>query len=401
MLTFQYKAISKDGAKVTGVIEAFDEYAAVTQIKETCAVVTKITPVKAIPREKQDLFAPRISEKSLAVVCSQFSIILGAGLPLVRAVELIAEQTADQPLKKLLRQVAGDVAGGFGLAQSFENKGKSLPTTFIETVRSGEESGTLDVSFQKLQVYYEKSSKLKGKVRAAMTYPLFTICVAVVVVAIIMIKAVPTFVGSFQSMGISLPWPTRTLIAMSGFFVHGWPVMVAGVALLLLGYRLYHGSEKGRQNLDRQKLRLPVLGKINRMKAAAQFANTMSTLLSAGLPMVRALHITARVLDNRHVGQEIAQQAPKLEEGQTLGTCLRRCAALPELLVEMTGVGDETGTLEHTLEVIGDYYDNETQLKSQKALSLLEPIIICVLAVLVVFILLAVYLPMFSLYGNL
>jgi type IV pilus assembly protein PilC len=399
--TFKYKAISKDGAKVSGMVEAFDEYAAVTKIKETCAVVTALSEVQETQTEKKELSRGRIREKSLSIMCSQFSIILGAGLPVVRAVELIAEQTEDRTLKKILQQAAGDVSGGFGLAQSFENKGKNLPVTFIETVRSGEESGTLESAFARLHQYYDRSAKLKGKVQAAMVYPVFTLIVAAAVVAIIMIKAVPTFVSSFKSMNIALPGPTKALIAISEFFTNYWFVLILIIAGGLLAYRVVDHTEQGKLRHHRERLKIPVLGKLNLMKATAQFANTMTTLLSAGLPMMRALTITARIMDNAWIGDALSKQLPHLEEGKTLAHCLRNANVFPKLLTEMTGVGEETGTLEHTLDVVGDYYNNETELTSQKALNLLEPIVIVLLAVIVVMILLAVYLPMFSLYGGL
>ena len=400
MQTFKYKAVSRDGAKVTGVVEAFDEYAAVAKIKETCSVVTKITEVQSRAQDREAISFGRISEKALAVMCSQFAIILGAGLPMVRAVELIAAQTSDKALRRILKEAAGDVAAGFGLAQSFETKGRNLPTTFIETVRSGEESGTLDVSFRRLHTYYDKSDKVRGKVKAAMAYPTFTLCVAAIVVAVIMVVAVPTFTSSFASMGIELPGATKALIAVSGFFTNYWAVIAAVIAGGILAWKLWGRTERGRLWQSRSRLRMPVLGKLNRMKAAGQFANTMSTLLAAGLPMAKAVRVTAKVLDNDWIGSEIAKQLPRLEEGKTLAACLKTADVLPELLVEMTGVGEETGTMESTLDVIGAYYDNETELLSQKALSLLEPIVICILAAVVVFILLSVYLPMFSLYGN-
>lgn len=400
MQTFQYRAISRDGAKVRGVIEAFDEYDAVTRIKESCAVVTKITRVEERTREKTELFAPKISEKALTVMCSQFAIILSSGLPVVRAVELIAGQTSDKALKKILTQVAGDVSGGFGLAQSFESKGKGLPSTFIETVRSGEMSGTLDTSFKRLQEYYDKASKTKAKVKNAMVYPVFTIVVAIVVVIIIMVVAVPTFTSSFASMGSELPLPTRMLIGISDFFSK-YIILLAGVtAGIIVGGKLYGQREKGRLFFSKIKLRLPVLGKIAVMKSASQFANTMSTLLSSGLPIIKAVEITGKVMDNYFIGQQILLQVPQLEEGKTLGVSLRKCKQLPELLIEMAGVGEETGTLESTLNVVGAYYDNETELASSKALTMLEPVIICFLAIVVCFILLSVYAPMFSMYGG-
>lgn len=400
MLTYQYRAISKDGAKVRGVIEAFDEYDAVTRIKETCSVVTKITQVEERAKPKSELFAPKISEKALTVMCSQFSIILSSGLPVVRAVELIANQTSDKVLKKILNQVAGDVSGGFGLAQSFESKGKILPSTFIETVRSGEMSGTLDIAFKRLEQYYDKASKTKAKVKNAMVYPIFTIVVAIVVVIIIMVVAVPTFTSSFASMGSELPLPTKMLIGISDFFSKYIILLAGGVAAVVIGLKLYSQREKGRLLFAKINLRLPILGKIAVMKCASQFANTMSTLLSSGLSIIKAVEITGKVMDNYYIGKEILLQVPQLEEGKPLGGSLRKCKYLPDLLVEMAGVGEETGTLESTLNVVGAYYDNETELASNKALTMLEPVIICFLAIVVCFILLSVYAPMFSMYGG-
>jgi type IV pilus assembly protein PilC len=316
-------------------------------------------------------------------------------------VELIAEQTTNRELRGILKSVAGDVSAGFGLAQSFENKsGGKLPLTFIETVRSGEETGTLDTSFRKLHAYYDKSSKIKGKVKSAMVYPLFTCGVAVVVVAIIMIVAVPTFVSTFASMGITLPLPTKILIAISNFLTKFWPVIIAVIAAAGIAYKLYGRTEKGRINIARGKLRFPVLGRIAVTRNAAQFANTLSTLVAAGLPLVNAVGATGRTLDNHYIAVQIMNIVPKIEEGRSLGSALRTCQYIPGLLKEMTGVGEETGSLENTLDVIGAYYDNETEIKSAKALALMEPIIICILAVVVVFILLSVYLPIFSLYGG-
>ena len=401
MQTFKYSALARDGSKVTGQIDAVDEYAAAAEIRQSHPTVLKITPVSSEAQGIAALFRPKIKEKSLAIMCSQFAIILGSGLPVIRAIELIAAQTADKNLRKILEEAAVDVASGFSLARSLENKGHGiLPITLIETIRAGEESGTLDTSFTRLHTYYDKSHKTKSKVKSAMAYPIFTLVVAVIVVIIIMVKAVPTFVGSFASMGVDLPLPTRLLIGISDFFVNFWPALVVLVILLVAAWKLWGHSKEGKLTQHRMKLRWPVLGKLTLMKASAQFSNTMNTMLAAGIPVVRALGITARVLDNHYIGQLLEDQISKMESGHTLAECMKSVEFLPELLVEMTHVGEQTGSLESTLSVIGDYYDNETETMSQKALSLLEPAIICVLAVVVCFVLLAVYMPMFSLYGN-
>ena len=401
MLTFKYSAISLDGAKVSGIVEAIDRYDAVAKIKENCSRVTGITEVRSGKREQTVLFQGKVKEKSLAVMCSQFSIILSAGLPIVRAVELIAGQTSDKQLKKILLSVAKDVGAGFSLAKSFADEGEGqLPLTFIETVRSGEQSGTLDQSFRRLHSYYDKSYKMKGKVKGAMVYPAFTLVVAAIVVVIIMVKAVPAFTNSFASSGAKMPGVTLALMAISAFFTRYWLLLTAAIAALLLCYKLYAKQGSGRLKTARLKLRMPVFGKLNTMKGASQFANTMCTLLSAGLSVVDAVSITGKVMDNFYLSTQVLEVVPQLEEGRQLGASLRQCPYLPDMLVEMTGVGEETGSLESTLEVVGVYYDNETEMASARMMALLEPVIICVLAVVVCFLLLSVYLPMFSLYDS-
>lgn len=398
MQTYQYTAISRTGENVTGVVEAVDEYAAVTKIRESCITITKIRPVKA-QAKSADLFPPHIKDKDLAMMCSQFSIILGAGLPVVRTVELIGEQTESKVLKQLLRETAADVSSGISLARSFERHDGLLPVAFIESVRAGEESGTLDSAFRRLSQYYNKAARTKGKVRAAMTYPIFTIIVAVVVVAVLMVKAVPTFIKSFQEMGIELPLPTRILIAVSNFFVKYWVFLLMGIMAAILLWKLWGHTAKGAVRQSEIRLCMPIMGKLHLQRVSAQLAGTLSTLLTAGVPLVRAVDNVAQVVDNALISKALDAQQPKLEEGKTLASCLKNCPYLPDLLIEMAGIGEETGTLEHTLEVVGDYYDNEAELAAQRVLALLEPVVICILAIIVVLILLSVYLPMFSLYS--
>lgn len=388
---------------MNGVVEAYDEFDAVSQIKETCPIVLSVAETASAKPSllHRDLFgARRIKEKQLALVCSQFSIILTAGLPMVRSVELVAEQTSDKQLKGILNQVAGDVAAGNSLADSFARKGPNLPTTFIETVRAGEETGTLETSFQKLFVYFDKAAKTQAKVTSAMIYPMFLMVIAAVVVVVLMVTAIPMFAQQFADMDLTLPLLTRILIAVSDFMVGYWWLLAGVVILLVLGLKLWSKTPKGRKAFSTLRLKLPVIGKVERMNAASQFANTMSTILSAGMPMTRTLPIVAKVLDNYVVSLAVRDMVSGVESGRHLSDCMRGCKYLPALLIEMTGVGEETGSLEHTLDVIGSYYDNEVNLAVSRALSLLEPIIIVIMAVMVVIIVLGFYIPMFTMYGN-
>ena len=395
---YKYRALSPDGVKVRGVVEAFDEFEAVAKIKSECSIVLKIEPVKS-RRRRINLNEPLwVSEKVLAMTASQFAILLRAGLPTVRAVEVIAEQTSDRTMKKTLLQVAADVSAGHSLAQSFDARGKKIPIPFIETIRAGEESGTLEQSFEKLSQYYEKSYKIKTKVRGALIYPIFLCILAVLVIAIVVTFAIPSFAGIITGGGGTLPLPTSILLGISSFLGRWWGLILAALTALAVVIRIYGNTQRGRRQFALIALNLPVLGRINVMTAASQFANTMATLLTAGLPITRALTITGRVMDNYAVGCSVADAHRGIEEGKRLGDVLRGNPYLPPLLVEMSGVGEESGALEETLSTIGAYYDDEVAQASTNAVGLLEPLITVVIGLVIGFIVIALYLPMFHMY---
>jgi type IV pilus assembly protein PilC len=339
--------------------------------------------------------------KAFTLMCNQFAIIVKAGIPIASTVQLIAAKTTDKTLKRILNQVAGDVESGRSLAASFEERGgKLLPPTFIETIRAGEESGKLDECFERLQAYYENADAVSSKVTSALVYPVMLIAVAVIVVAIIMIKAVPVFESSFANMGNERPLPTKLLIAMSHFMVDNWLLLAAILAAAGLGLTLYGKTDNGRHLYARLALTFPGFDMINRMNAASEFSSTLSTMLAAGLPLVQATRITAATTNNVLISEDIEAAVQGVIEGNRLGDGLKKSSYLPALLLEMTAVGEETGKLEDTLNVVSTYYTKEVDVAVKRALDILNPCITIVLAILVVFILLSVYLPIFGLYGN-
>lgn len=398
MLTFKYKARGiESGKSVTGVIEAYSEYEAVAQIKAKDMIVEKITPMTEKEGIHVDLNEPLwVSDKVLALTASQFSIMLRAGLPMGRVVQLIADQTSDKLMKKILTACAADVSAGYSLAQSLEKNGKKIPATFIETVRAGEESGALEICFSRLKTYYEKAHRVKRKVKSALTYPVILILMSFVVVGIVMVVLVPTMTGMYESSGAELPGITVFLMNVSNFFVAWWPVLLAVLAGLAIGFKLYANTPGGALALGKLKFKIPVIGKISLMNAASQFANTLCVLLTAGLPVNRVVAITSRVMDNVAVSKTLDQSVMELETGKRLASTLQGNPYLPPMLVEMVSVGEETGELEETMDTIGAYYDEEAGAASEKALGMLEPMITIFLGVFIGFIVIAVYMPMFG-----
>ena len=401
-VTYKYTARAKNGEKVSGVIEAYNEIDAMERIRRTCDVVEKITPMGADKKRLMDIQigGNKINDKAFTLMCSQFAIILGAGIPVARTVRLIAAKTSDKNLKRILNQVGDDVEGGRSMSASFSDRGGGMfPDTFIETVRAGEETGSINKSFETMHEHYDKVLKLKKRIKGAMAYPAFVLTLAVIVVIILMIKVVPTFMESFEGLGVEMPALTKALIAVSDFFQNYIIHLVVGITAIVLAFKIYSGTDSGRMKIAEMTRGLPLAGNVSILTSATQFTNSMSTMLGAGLPMVRALNITARTISNAFVSKKITEMAQRVEEGRPVGATLKETATMPDILVDMVTVGEASGEMEDTLKTIGAYYDVELDSAISATMAKLEPAIMVGLAAVVGFIVIAIYGAMFDIYG--
>lgn len=405
METFNYSVLSKDGKKVSGVIEAYDEMDAARRLKASYPIVENLSHVnnKGVIGAffGSDIGGKKLNDKAFTLMCGQFATILKAGIPIARTVQLVADKMTDKNLKNLLIEVGEDVEAGRTLSASFAEKGKDLlPVTFIETIRAGEESGNLDTAFESANQHYTKQMKLKGKVRGAMIYPTFVMVLAVVVVIVLMVKVVPTFTKIFDETGGELPAITKSLIAISNFFRYNWYI----IAILAIGaviiFKIYTSSEKGKMKWAKFQLKMPVLGEINVLNAASEFTNTMAMMLGAGLPITKAVSITSRAMSNYYMSDEVGKIAQELEVGHTLGHALRESGALPDVLTDMAAIGEESGELESTLAMVGEYYDSELEAATQAALAKLEPATLVFIGLVAGYIVIAIYVAMFSMYSG-
>ncbi len=401
MATFKYKALTKEGMQVSGVIQAPDQYAAAEQIRAAAPVILSINKVKEKGSSflTADIGGNRINLKNLSILCNQIAITLRAGVPIAKCMEMIADQTEDKTLRKIFMETAEDVAGGAGLAASLRRNGPKLPATFIETLRAGEESGNIERSFAEMAQYYEKQYKTQSKVKSALAYPIFVVCVAIVVLIVVMVMVIPTLSETFSELGGDLPVMTQMLIDTSEFFSKYWIFMVIAIVALVLAWKAYVKTENGAMTRGYLQLRMPVLGKIHRMTGAAEFANTMSMLLSSGLNVDRAIAITAKTLTNTVLQKDTEGMIARIESGRPLGECIRECREYPRTLQEMCAMGEETGELDSSLKVIGEFYTNEADVATKDALAKLEPTMLVLLAVFAGFIVISIYLPMFTMYN--
>jgi len=398
LTTYKYKGLSPDGAKLSGVIKAYNEFEAVAQLRETCSVITKIEEVKETQSWNKQIGTKKIKDKELAIICSQFAIILTSGLPIVRCVEMVAAQARTKELQKMLKKVAEDVSGGYSLAQSFENNATGFPTTFIETVRAGEQSGTLEECFEKLHKYYDKTAKMKAKIISTLTYPAIVICVAVIVFIIIMVVAVPAFTSVFLELGTELPGITKAVVAMSDFVTGYWYIVIAVIAAIVIAIKLYKQTDSGQMFFGNLARKLPVFGKLNIKTAASNYARTLSTLVYSGLPMIEALGITADTMKNALYKKALKNAREEVSKGVPLSEPITACGLFPPMVSHMTRIGEETGDLEGMLTRLADYYDEEVELATQTVMAAIEPMIILVLALIVGVLVAAVMAPMLTMY---
>jgi len=378
-----------------GVLAADSKEVALASLRRQNIVVTGIRERgKEISLTK---VGRKVPPKTLAVFTRQFSVMIDAGLPLVQCIEILANQQEHKNFQKILLQVRQDVEAGSTLADAMRRHPKAFDALYVNMVAAGEAGGILDTILQRLSVYIEKAVKLKSQVRSALIYPVAVIVIAAIVVAVILLKVIPTFAALFTSLGAELPLPTRVVIAMSNFLARYFIFFVIGVAAGVYGIRRYYATYRGRRVIDGLLLKLPVLGMILRKVAVARFCRTLATLTSSGVPILESLDITARTAGNAIVEDAIYETRKSVEGGKTIVEPLRATNIFPNMVVQMIGVGEQTGALDAMLNKIADFYEDEVDAAVSGLVKLLEPILIFILGIVIGGIVIAMYLPMFTL----
>src|SRR2546427_548949 len=404
MPTFAYSGRTRGGETVNGERAADTMDAAVAALRRDSILVTRITPSKA----KAEAAAPKkgstnkkVSPKNLAVFVRQFSVMIDAGLPLVQCLDILGNQEEDKNFAEVILQTRTLVEGGAALADAMRRFPKAFDSLFTNMIAAGEAGGILDTILKRLATYIEKAVKLKGQVQSAMIYPIAVIVIAVLVVGVILWKVIPTFASLFAGLGAELPLPTRIVIALSDGLVRFGPFVLVGIGAGIWGLRAYYQTPGGRHAIDGIILKLPVFGVLMRKIAVARFCRTLSTLLASGVAILEALDITARTAGNAIVEEAILTTRKSIERGETIAQPLRDTKVFPPMVVQMIGVGEVTGALDTMLAKIADFYEEEVDVAVAGLLTLLEPLMIAFLGGIVGGIVIAMYLPIFSLISKL
>ena len=401
MSQFEFRGTSRTGETITGVRSAPSRAALDSTLRRE-----SITPLKivekgreiAIPRFK---WGEKVKAKELAVFTRQFSVMIDAGLPLVQCLEILSSQQENKAFARMLAGVRGSVEAGSSLANALRQHPKGFDDLYTNMVEAGESGGILDTILQRLSTYIEKAVKLKRSVQSAMIYPVAVVVIAGGVVALLLWKVVPIFTTLFAGLGVALPLPTRIVIALSHFVASFGPILLGLLVLIGLGIRWYYRTPPGRMAIDALILKIPVLGPLMRKIAVARFSRTLGTLITSGVPMLESMDITARTSGNAVVEKAIAQVRRAIEGGQTIVDPLRETGVFPNMVVQMIGVGEQTGALDSMLQKVADFYEDEVDAAVGDLLTALEPIIILFLGVVVGGVVISMYMPLFSLIGKL
>lgn len=400
--TFRYAGRTRSGAPVAGERAAASVDAAVEALRREEIFVTRIDAVEA-PRasRRRTARAARAGRpapaRRLAVFTRQLAVMIDAGLPLVESLEVLGAQEEDAGFRETILAVRAHVEGGVGLAAALARYPRAFDTLYVNMVAAGEAGGVLDVILQRLATYIETSVRLRAQVRAALTYPAAVVAIAAVVVAAVLWKVVPAFTSLFDGLGATLPLPTRVVMAASDGFAVVVPVLLLGGGAGALGLRRFYRTPRGRRLVDGALLGAPAFGTVLRKVAVARFCRTLATLLSAGVPILDALEITARTAGNAVVEGAVLTARGSIESGEPVSAPLRKTRVFPLLVTQMIHVGETTGALDTMLARIAGFYEEEVDAAVAAMLALLEPLLIAFLGVVVGGIVLAMYLPIFDL----
>lgn len=398
----EFKWVGKDqnGKEVRGVMTADNADLVRLQLRRQ-----KITPIKVKTRLKDvQIVIPglgyRISDRDLVVFTRTFATMVDAGLPLVQCLEILSQQTENPVFAKAISEIRQSVESGTTYADALRKHPKIFDDLYCNMVEAGETGGILDTILNRLASYMEKSITLKRQIKSAMVYPIGVLSVAVGVVILLLWKVIPTFAKIFVQLGSTLPTPTRVVMALSDFVVANLPIIVLVIVGIVVGIKQFYRTEKGAKLLDGIMLKMPVFGDLLRKTAVAKFTRTLGTLISSGVPILDGLEITAKTAGNKVIEEAVMKTRVSISEGKSISDPLAQTEVFPPMVVQMIAVGESTGALDSMLDKIADFYDEEVDISVANLTKLLEPLIILFLGVIIGGLVLAMYMPMFKLIGD-
>ncbi|MDO8502549.1 MAG: type II secretion system F family protein [Gemmatimonadaceae bacterium] len=391
MATFTYTARSFAGEMRTATLEAASRDDVIAQLRRQRLNVVKID--EATPKKPK---RGNIKMRDIVILTRQFSTMINAGLPLVQAMTILAEQSENKTLSDVMRKVVFDVESGNTVADALGKHPQAFSNLYVNMVAAGEAGGILDTILMRLATFMEKNDALIRKVKGAMIYPGVIMAVAGIAVTVLLMFVIPVFENMFASAGLALPLPTRIVMGASRFLKGYWYIVLGTIGAGVFLFKRYAATSDGRLKIDRLLLKVPVLGDVLRKSAVSRFTRTLGTLVSSGVSILDGLEITAKTAGNRVVQDAIMESRASIAGGDTIAAPLKKSGVFPPMVISMISVGEQTGGLDEMLSKIADFYDEEVDAAVSNLLSLLEPVMIVFLGVVVGGMVVSMYLPIFD-----
>jgi len=393
MPVFNYTARTLTGELQSGSLDLPTENDVVAQLRKNRMIVVK---VQQAPKQIKLNFGAGVTTRDIVIFTRQFATMINSGLPLVQALDILAEQSENKMLKDITKAVVYDVESGHTLADALRKHPKAFTELYVNMVAAGEAGGILDTILLRLATFMEKNDALVRKVKGAMIYPAVIFTVAGLAIVILLIFVIPVFQDMFAGIGQALPLPTRIVIGASDFLKHLWWALFLGIAGSAYAIRRYYATSAGKLNIDRAMLHVPVLGDLIRKSAVSRFTRTLGTLIASGVSILDGLEITAKTAGNRVIHDAVMESRASIAGGETIAAPLQKSKVFPPMVISMIAVGEQTGGLDEMLSKIADFYDEEVDAAVDALLSLMEPVMIVVLGVVVGGMIVAMYLPIFN-----
>ena len=396
---WNYRARARNGTIINGVMEGTDQSAVANTLMASGAVPLEITASNSGMQKEIRIGGPKkVKMKDLAVFSRQFATMLNAGLPMFRALNLLADQSENETLAKALRGIRSDIEGGYDLSAAMGRHPMVFPPIMVNMVKAGEAGGFLDKSMEDIADTFEKDVKLRGKIKSAMTYPVVILIMAILMCVGMIIFIVPVFEGMFENLGGELPLPTRVLVFLSGIMRWAAPAAVVGLVGFFMWWRKNSHKPFIRNFVDPLKLKLPVFGGLFSKIALARFTRNFATLLRSGVPILTALDIVSDTAGSVVISRALADVNASVRQGDPVAAPMAEHEVFPSMVVEMLSVGEETGEMDQMLDRIADFYEDEVEATTEALTALIEPLMIMFLGIVVGSMIIALYLPIFKVF---
>ncbi|MFC7685215.1 type II secretion system F family protein [Ureibacillus sp. GCM10028918] len=399
MTVYKYIGRTKQGAQKKGIVDAVNKQAAIAKLRSQGINPREVTESNSIFHKELNLGGKKVKNQDFVIYLRQFATLIRAGVSIVESTRILADQTKSKPLKKALQTVEEDIRTGVSFSEATLKHPKVFPLLFSNMMRSGEATGNIDDTLERLANTFEKQYNLKKKVQSTMTYPAVLFVLTIVVAIFMMVVIVPSFVESFESMGAELPWMTVVTIAVSEWLQKFWWLLLLLVIAAVITFRmLFKSNKQFNYAVHYALLRMPIFGPLLQKSAISRMMGTLSSLFSSAVPILQSLTIVERVVGNPVMSKVVLEARDNLERGNTLSEPLEQSWLFPPLVTSMTRIGESTGSLDYMLEKVAEFYDAEVERSVDTLKSLIEPLMILFLAAIVGVIVSAIFLPMFSLY---